>query len=458
MVKTAIYTLGCKLNQSESEALAESFDSRGFLVSKVSAHADLYIVNSCTVTTKAEQKARRMIRKFARENPGSVVLVTGCYAQVEPVEIEKLEKNVFVVSMDRKHTLLDLPDVVMEGVSHGLPLIEIVSDFLDISRAKKIISSDRFKFDKTSFKDHSRAYLKIQDGCNNNCGYCRVTIARGDSISLSLKEVVSRALNLETAGYREIILTGVNITDYCDPSNQENKLPALLRALTSVLTSVRIRLSSLEPDMIDQDLAHAVSHKAVVPHFHIPIQSGSDSMLKKIKRHYTSERVVEAVDLLRKAKTDPFIAADIILGLPGETEEDFRDSYNLIKKLEFSQLHIFPYSPRPGTALFTAKNRVPERITGERTALVRELASELNKQYLKRWQGCEVEIILEKYIESGSSKVCLAGTGFWSGLSENYLHVMLKGLENNDSFRGKLAKCRINSIEKGVECEFICFL
>lgn len=458
MVNTSIYTLGCKLNQSESEALAESFDSRGFLVSNMNDHADLYIVNSCTVTTKAEQKARRMIRKFARENPGSVVLVTGCYAQVEPTEIEKLEKNVFVVSMDKKHTLLDLPDAVREGESHGLSLLEIVSDFLDISGAKKIISSDRFKFDKTSFKDHSRAYLKIQDGCNNNCGYCRVTIARGDSVSLSMKEVVFRALNLESAGYREIILTGVNITDYCDPSNQENKLPALVRALTSVLTSVRIRLSSLEPDMIDQDLAHAVSHKAVVPHFHIPIQSGSDSILKKIKRHYTSERVIKAVAFLRQAKTDPFIAADIILGLPGETQEDFRDSYNLIEKLELSQLHIFPYSPRPGTALFTAKNRVPERITGERTALVRELASELHNKYLKKWQGCEVEIILEKYIESDNRKAFLTGTGFWSGLSENYLHVMLKGLENNVSFRGKLAKCRINSIEKGVECEFIRFL
>ncbi|MCD6397479.1 MAG: tRNA (N(6)-L-threonylcarbamoyladenosine(37)-C(2))-methylthiotransferase MtaB, partial [Spirochaetaceae bacterium] len=149
MVNTSIYTLGCKLNQSESEALAESFDSRGFLVSKVSDHADLYIVNSCTVTTKAEQKARRMIRKFIRENPGSVVIVTGCYAQVEPLEIEKLEENVFAVSMDRKHTLLDLPDALREGLSHGLSLAEIVSDFLNVSGTKKIKAADRFKFDKT---------------------------------------------------------------------------------------------------------------------------------------------------------------------------------------------------------------------------------------------------------------------------------------------------------------------
>ena len=451
-MKAAFYTLGCKLNQSESEALVSSFDSRGFLITKASNHADLYIVNSCTVTTKAEQKARRMIRKFARDNKDSVVLVTGCYAQVEPDEIKNLEDNVFVVSMDKKHTLLNLPDAIKEGESHGLSLIEIVSDFLDDVRGRKLEDGDRFKFDNSSFSEHARAYLKIQDGCNNNCAYCRVTIARGDSVSLSLDEVVARAVKLESAGYREIILTGVNITDYNDPENKDNRLPSLVRALTSALTTVRIRLSSLEPDMIDEDLADAVSHKSVVPHFHIPIQSGSNSILEKINRHYSSEKVVEAVRLLRGAKEDPFIAADLIVGLPGEDEEAFKDSYNLIERLELSQMHIFPYSPRPGTALFSAKNRVPERITGERTALIRKLTLNLYNKYLERWNGREVEVILEKYIESNKAD------SFWSGLSENYLHISLNGLDNDVSYRGKLVKCRINSIVNGIECEFIQFL
>ena len=458
-MKAAFYTLGCKLNQSESEALVSSFDSRGFLITKASNHADLYIVNSCTVTTKAEQKARRMIRKFARDNKDSVVLVTGCYAQVEPDEIKNLEDNVFVVSMDKKHTLLNLPDAIKEGESHGLSLIEIVSDFLDDVRGRKLEDGDRFKFDNSSFSEHARAYLKIQDGCNNNCAYCRVTIARGDSVSLSLDEVVARAVKLESAGYREIILTGVNITDYNDPENKDNRLPSLVRALTSALTTVRIRLSSLEPDMIDEDLADAVSHKSVVPHFHIPIQSGSNSILEKINRHYSSEKVVEAVRLLRGAKEDPFIAADLIVGLPGEDEEAFKDSYNLIERLELSQMHIFPYSPRPGTALFSAKNRVPERITGERTARIRKLTLNLYNKYLERWNGREVEVILEKYIvRRGERPFAPTDDGFWSGLSENYLHVSLKGLDNDISYRGKLVKCRINSIENGIECEFIQFL
>ncbi|MDA3941076.1 MAG: tRNA (N(6)-L-threonylcarbamoyladenosine(37)-C(2))-methylthiotransferase MtaB [Spirochaetia bacterium] len=458
-MKTAFYTLGCKLNQSESEALVSSFDNRGFLVTKASDHADLYIVNSCTVTTKAEQKTRRMIRKFARENPDSIVLVTGCYAQVEPDELSKLDKNVFIVSMDRKHTLLNLPDAILEGESHGLSLLEAVSDFLSVSESQIIKDKDRFNFDTSSFSDHARAYLKIQDGCNNSCAYCRVTIARGNSVSLSLDKVVSRALNLEAAGYREVILTGVNITDYKDPGNERNRLPALIIALTSSLKTVRIRLSSLEPDMIDRDLAQAVSHKSVVPHFHIPIQSGSNSILEKINRHYTAERVEEAVKLLRKAKYDPFVAADLIIGLPGESQEDFEDSFNLVKTLKLSQLHLFPYSPRPGTALFLAKNRVPERVTKERIARVNKLTSGLNKSYLERWIGREVEVVLEKYIES-SSKACLASTNlnFWSGLSENYLHVSLKGLDNDISYRGRLVKCRIDNIENGIKCEFIRFL
>ena len=450
-MKAAFYTLGCKLNQSESEALVSSFDSRGFLISKVGDHADLYIVNSCTVTTKAEQKARRMIRKFARENPGSVVLVTGCYAQVEPEEIEELENNVFVVSMDRKHTLLGLPDALKEGMSHGLTLKESVSAFLEDSRGQNIKDEDRFLFDTTSFTEHTRAYLKIQDGCNNSCAYCRVTIARGASISLKLCEVARRAASLERAEYREIIITGVNISDYMDPHDHSNRLPELIMKLTSSLKTVRIRLSSLEPDMIDINLTRAVAHESVVPHFHIPVQSGSNILLKRINRNYTSDKVREAVSLLRNVKDDPFIAADLIVGLPGESEEDFMDSYQLIKDLGFSQLHIFPYSQRPGTALFNAKDRVPERITGERTRRIRDLASDLYKSYLERWQGRKIEVILEKYVSPTDD-------GFWSGLSENYLHVQLTGLDADESFRGRLAECRIGNVENGIECEFVKFL
>ncbi len=459
MVSTAVYTLGCKLNQSESEALVSSFDSRGFLISKTSDHADLYIVNSCTVTTKAEQKARRMIRKFARENPGSVVLVTGCYAQVEPEEVGELENNVFVVSMDRKHTLLGLPDALREGISHGLTLLEAVSDFLEDSRGRIIKEEDRFMFDTTSFTEHARAYLKIQDGCNNNCAYCRVTIARGASISLKLSEVVRRAVSLERAGYREIIITGVNISDYMDPDDHANRLPELINKLTSSLKTARIRLSSLEPDMIDSNLAMAVKHESVVPHFHIPVQSGSNTLLEKINRHYRADKVREAVILLRNVKDDPFIAADLIVGLPGESEEDFMDSWQLIKDLDFSQLHIFPYSQRPGTALFNAKDRVPERITGERTRRIRDLASDLYKSYLERWKEREIEVILEKYIvRRGDRPVAPTDDGFWSGLSENYLHVQLKGLDADNSFRGRLVKCRIGNVGNGIECEFVRFL
>ncbi|MCF6335268.1 MAG: radical SAM protein, partial [Spirochaetales bacterium] len=307
-MKAAFYTLGCKLNQSESETLASSFDSRGFSISKVTENADLYIINSCTVTTKAEQKARRMIRKFSRENPKSVILVTGCYAQVEPSELDDLGSNVFVVSMDRKHTLLNLPDVLAEAQSHGLSLLEGISDFLEDSRSQLPDPQDRFLFHTSNVSDHARAFLKIQDGCDNSCGYCRVTIARGESVSLESSEVVRRALVLEEIGFREIVLTGVNITDYRSLEKPDFRLPELVDALTSGLKRARIRLSSLEPDMIDKRLAESVKHPSVVPHFHIPVQSGSDEILKRIKRHYSAERVRRAVSLLGSVKKNPFIA------------------------------------------------------------------------------------------------------------------------------------------------------
>ncbi len=464
-MKAAFYTLGCKLNQSESEALASSFDSRGFSVSKVTESADLYIVNSCTVTTKAEQKARRMIRKFARENPGAVVLVTGCYAQVEPSELFDLGENVFVVSMDRKHTLLNLPDVLMEARSHGLSLIEGISDFLDDSGSRTIDPGDRFLFETSSFSDHTRAFLKIQDGCNNSCAYCRVTIARGDSVSLGYREVVRRALVLEESGFREIVLTGVNITDYRDPGDPDFRLPELVDELVSNLTFTRIRLSSLEPDMIDERLAESVSHTLVVPHFHIPVQSGSDEILKRINRHYSADRVCDAVSLLEGVKKNPFIAADVIAGLPGETEKEFMDTCRLIEKLNFSQLHIFPYSPRPGTALFDAKERVPERITGERTKKLRKLADKLYRRYLDGCSGTLAEVVLEKYItgsgegqESGKAPTAGININFWSGLSENYLHLKIRGLKGDASFKGRLAECRILSVENSIEAEFIKFV
>ena len=450
MIRTVFYTLGCKLNQCESEALASSFKSRGFSVSSSPQEADIFIVNSCTVTSKAEQKARRMIRKFSRENPLSVIFVTGCYAQLNGDDISALAENVYVIPLDLKHTIMDLPEIIMDGLNNGMSLNESAQMFVK-GEIPPVHDFDRFKFIGSTHTIHTRAYLKIQDGCNNNCAYCRVQIARGKSVSLDLKEAVKRAVDLENEGSREIVLTGVNISDYRNPGHREEDLASLVHALTANLKSSRIRLSSLEPDSITVRLADAVSHPNVTPHFHIPVQSGSNRVIEKINRHYTAEQVTEAVGLLRSAKDDPFIAADIIVGLPYEQDEDFKATYDLVQDISFSQVHIFPYSPRPGTELYTVPIHVPERTARERAGKLHELASSLYRAYVNRWQGQEVEVLLE---QRGRTD----GNAEWMGLSGNYLHTMVEDVPGGDENRGRIIRAVISSVQEGIVSKFLKFL
>lgn len=450
MMEAAFYTLGCKLNQCESEALASSFKSRGFFIARASEKADIYVVNTCTVTTKAEQKARRMIRKFARENTDALIFVTGCYAQMNSNDLSILAENVYVIPLDYKHTIMDLPAIILEETASGKSMNDAARDFISGGN-HEIHAEDRFKFTGSTGTIHTRAYLKIQDGCNNNCAYCRVRIARGESVSLRLCEVVRRALDLEREGYGEIVLTGVNISDYRDPDNPEKKLPELITSLTGSLKNTRIRLSSLEPDMIDVALIKAVQHPVVVPHFHLPVQSGSDSVLKKIHRHYTADRVRKAVGLLKGAKDDPFIAADIIVGLPYETEEDFEASYALVHDTGLSRVHIFPYSPRPGTELFSVPLHVPERITKERAGRMHDLASSLYQTYVEKCSGREVYVLLENASGETDSRS-------WMGMSDNYLHTKVKGVPGGPENRGVVVAARINSHTNGIEADFIKFM
>ncbi len=449
MMEAAFYTLGCKLNQCESEALASSFKSRGFFIVQASERADVYVVNTCTVTTKAEQKARRMIRKFARENRDAVVFVTGCYAQLNAEILSRLADNVFVVPLVMKHTIMDLPERIHADTASGMSLVEAARHFIG-EQSRNTGGEDRFRFTGSTHTVHTRGYLKIQDGCNNTCAYCRVRIARGKSVSLDLHEVVRRAQDLEREGYREIVLTGVNISDYRDPSNPVQKLPDLLRRLTESLGGTRIRLSSLEPDMIDADLLEAVKAPSVVPHFHIPVQSGSDMVLEKVHRHYTAAQVRQVVDLLKGVKDDPFIAADIIVGLPYESEKDFAASLSLLRDASFSQVHIFPYSPRPGTELYTVPLHVPERTTKERIGRMHELAASLHKQYVERWIGRGTEVLLEKGKKED-------GRLSWTGLSANYLHMKVSGVPGGQERRGEIVQAKITSVRNGIEADFMNF-
>jgi threonylcarbamoyladenosine tRNA methylthiotransferase MtaB len=460
-MRVAFHTLGCKLNQSESEALASSFRKRGFFIARHDTRedesADIFIVNTCTVTSKAEQKARRLIRRLSRNNPLAVIVVTGCYAQMDPSDLSNLAPNVLVIGHERKYRLLELAECLERN--GGCSTEASASAVMEAAKAcvggyagDAAERGGIFRFAADTYSFHSRAFLKIQDGCNHQCSYCRVRLARGPSVSLDPEEVETRVSELAGHGYREIVLTGVNITAYRSPMDHSYLLADLVRDLTGGEEDFRIRLSSLEPEMISPRLLEAVAHPRVCPHFHIPVQSGSDRILRSVKRPYTVDRVRRAIDGLRKAKDDPFLAADVIVGLPGETEEDFEATRSLIVEGRFAALHVFPFSPRPGTELYHATQHVPERIAGQRAENLRELAEGLHDAYAGGWLGRTVEVLPEAK-SSCEDRVC------WEGLSENYLRVFFpedvsKHLSagtapgEGEAARGKPVPVRIEKIEK----------
>ena len=422
-MKVFIYTLGCRVNQCESEAIAESFAKAGHSVLKSHEEADLTIVNTCTVTSKAEQKARREIRLFSKTAP---VLVTGCYAQVNPKEIEDLADNVVVLPLMRKPELLGLASFMDEHRSS-----DVLKEIREFAKERREGYGGLFDFAPSQFSYHSRSYLKIQDGCDNNCGFCRVHIARGPSYSLDSELVVQRALEIEKQGYHEIVLTGVNLTMY---DHRNRGLGGLLEKLLAALgPDIRFRLSSLEPDHIDDLLLEQLKDPRMQPYFHIPIQSAADKVIKRINRTYDSNHLEYVISKLREIKDDPFLACDIITGLPGEGDEEFEISRSFLERHGFALMHVFPFSPRPDTALYRAKDRVPENIRDERALVLRNLSAKLNKAYTERQVGKEAEIILEG-----------RRTGRWHGLTGNYLKLDVSNVPENASV-GDLFKVRILS-------------
>ncbi|MBI9102364.1 MAG: tRNA (N(6)-L-threonylcarbamoyladenosine(37)-C(2))-methylthiotransferase MtaB [Spirochaetales bacterium] len=484
-MKIAFYTLGCKLNQSESEALASGFGSRGFSVINAHESADIYVVSTCTVTSKAEQKARRMIRKFSRENPLAVIIITGCYVQLDRDLLENIVDNTFLVSQDHKDLLLYLPEYLASygGISVKAGEAEAPTGLKDVVAAffrqmsEEAPEHDPFAFKADTFEYHSRAFLKIQDGCDNHCAYCRVTLARGESFSLPLTDVLERVALLEEEGYREIVLTGINLTSWREPvkvSESENSggsegyrlnFTDMLSRVLEQVQNTRIRLSSLEPETITESLAAVLSHPNLCPHFHISVQSGSNAVLKMMRRKNNREKIIKGVELLREACDNPYIAADVIVGFPGETEADFNESYTLMDSLQFSELHVFPFSPRPGTAALDMKNPVPERVTGERTSRMRGLSHRLHDEYLKSCEDKTFDFILEQPVEKFGTQDGDDRTEKWVGsdtppeiwyaTSGNYLKLVVKfssgNIEpSNPPEKGQIVRAKVLSDpEKG---------
>ena len=423
-----VQTLGCKLNQLESEAITDAFLQAGFGIYNQASGSDLYpsliIVNTCTVTSKADQKARRVIRKALRDYPGSRIIVTGCYAQLNRDELLKLDtvkpvQRLFVISKD---SILGMAEYLLNDDIAGASF-------------ESGVPSSQFAFNPKVFSSHTRSFLKIQDGCNNHCTYCRIRLARGPSISLEAEQVLERLKILEK-DHAEAVIAGVNISQYCDISGRsEVNLAGLLEYLLSGTEKISLRLSSLAPGSVDENLAEVLSHNRIRPHFHLSIQSGSKKILERMGRGYDSQTAERAAALLRCAKADPFLACDIITGFPGETHAEFKETLAMCERIGFAWIHVFPYSKRQGTAAFSYTGAVHEADVTERVQQLTALAKKGRAEYVRRWLGCEVEVLLETDSKSQSS-------GYSRGVSENYLKVLVK-TEGAMPLPGTMMKCRL---------------
>lgn len=470
MSQIHIETLGCRLNQIESEATARFFTDANFSVSmeglSSSSETDndtcLGIINTCTVTQKSEQKARRIIRLMLKKFPSASVIVTGCYAQLSPVEIRAIDPRICVIGGQMKSRLSKVPELLIEAkgkkwnAKDFSALIE--KEITSLPQLKAGIPEDSFKLSATSFLSHSRASLKIQDGCNNNCAFCAIHIARGHSVSLDVQTAIDRVKELEEKGHDEVVLTTVNISQYkgtwkdgfCD-------FTELLSLLLEKTKRIHFRISSLYPDIVNDDFCRVISDSRVQPHFHISVQSGSTEILKAMNRPYSRASVIKACKKLREAKNNPFIACDIITGFPGETDEDFNKTMQLCSECDFAWVHAFPYSVRPGTAAASMKNKVPQSVSGERAKQLTEWAINQKIKYVKDFCGSEHKAVLETVKRPlALSAKSSAGRFIYHAVTDNFIHCEIisdKLLETNKMISLRIRTALEDRIKKGGDIE-----
>jgi len=470
----SIFTLGCKLNQLESEAIADSFKKAGFRLvpwDSCSSEPRLIIVNTCTVTSKADQKARRVIRKLLKDNPPSCVIVTGCYAQLDTEEIMSLDgfprifsrkgaeeqrrkgmnetgRRLFVLGGGEgaaaKSALLGLPEYLL-GATSDEPLSFLLESWMQ-NIASNVNNDSLFSFKPDDFSFHSRGYLKIQDGCDNTCAYCRVRLARGRSVSLKKETVLERLRAFEAKSFAEVFITGVNISQYRDGNTD---LAGLLNLLLANTSKIALRLSSLEPERIDERLASVLGHPRIRPHFHLSVQSASDAVLKSMGRIYDVYTVEKAIKLLRSVKDNPFLACDIIAGFPGETEDEFAKTLDFCERTRFAWIHAFPYSRRPGTAAFSFGDPVRDFDKTRRVEDLTALALRGKQEYAKAWLGKELSAVVEKAKPGPSQSQCRA-------VSENYLKLLVN-CNGTAPPPGSIIRCTLVSVCEDVNVDALAF-
>ena len=396
--RVSFHTLGCKLNFSESSTLAREFERGGYLRVEPSEPTDVAVINSCSVTEHADKKCRNIIRKIHRRNPNAIIAVTGCYAQLKPNDIAAIEGEDIVLSNNDKGDLFRRVEEIREK---GKATVFSCS----------VENLTRF-FAAYSSADRTRSFLKVQDGCDYKCAYCTIHYARGSSRNMPIADIVEEAKEIAAAGQKEIVITGINTGDFGRTTGE--KFIDLLRALNEVEGIERYRISSIEPNLItDEIIEFCASSPKFVPHFHIPLQSGSTHILGLMRRRYTAERYRERIAKIRELMPDAFLGVDVIVGFPGEGEQEFMETYRLLEEVGASFLHIFPFSERPGTPAVEMSNKVQSRISTERVSRLEELSDRLHKSFAEKYLGSVREVLFESTDRNG----------LMYGYTDNYLRV-----------------------------------
>ena len=384
--KVAFVTLGCKLNFSETSSISREFQENGYEVVAFSANADIYVINTCSVTEHADKKCRNIIRKLHRQNEDAIIAVTGCYAQLKPEEIANIEGV----------------DLVFGANSKG-DLFGVVSKYQS-DKGQQIFSCAVNKietiFPAYSSGDRTRSFLKVQDGCDYFCTYCTIPMARGRSRNMPVALLVEEAKKIASTGIKEVVLTGVNTGDFGHTTGE--KFLDLLKALNEVEGIERYRISSIEPNLLDEEIAEWISSGTkFLPHFHIPLQSGSDKVLKGMKRRYDTKLFEERIAMLRSKIDNLFIGIDVIVGFPGETEEDFEDTCKFLERVKPAFLHIFPYSKRSGTIAAKMEGQVSEQEKNRRVEVLKGLSDKLHEEFVESNRGREEEVLFESREKGG---------------------------------------------------------
>ncbi|MET3290122.1 tRNA (N(6)-L-threonylcarbamoyladenosine(37)-C(2))-methylthiotransferase MtaB [Brevibacillus fluminis] len=427
MSTVAFHTLGCKVNSYETEAIWQLFEKNGYQrVDFEEDTADVYVINTCTVTNTGDKKSRQVIRRAIRRNPEAIIAVTGCYAQTSPKEIADIPGVDIVLGTQGRDKLLDYVE-------------QIKAERTPINAVGNIMKARDFEeLDVPAFTDRTRASLKIQEGCNNFCTFCIIPWARGLMRSRKPESVVEQARNLVAAGYLEIVLTGIHTGGYGEDLEDYN-LAKLLVDLHQVEGLKRIRISSIEASQITDEVISVIDGSDLIcRHLHVPLQAGDDDVLKRMRRKYTTAEFREKMEKVRKALPGVALTTDVIVGFPGETEEQFVTGYNFIKEIGFAELHVFPYSMRTGTPAARMEDQVPDEIKRERVAKLIELNNEeLTINYGKQFVGDVLEVIPERlYKEDPES-------GMLMGYSDNYLNIVFPGTED---MIGKVCKVRLDEV------------